>query len=447
MATPTTLLEVAGLEQSSRQAERSTARSALAAAQSALAAEHDNRTTLAAQLRELEDAAAAIRRQLPDAPMPADADALIAELEAKIIELRAVQAQILESDRAADEAGRDVEAADAQLAAATAGAAAATASRDQVQAEHDRRTAWKTAAGKSPLKDVPAAATTAADATAEPMKSAKARVEGDIPAELLARARERGTNAQTALDLVSDLAQDADDKVSAAVGGVVEAEADFRRAEAQLGGYFRSAQSDLARAVAILAAIPDAPPQTDAEVARITDPDIVKAGKAAATKESARDTARVNRDKAAAALEKAILAARASDVDADPATVQAVKDRQKDFDDSAAPLATAETAYTGQMRADLDRWEATVPDATWRLLADFEDAKATLDRLKASDPAALATAATTTEGSLVTALLAASKSGRTQSVLVLAAARSESRLAAAANSATARRFSAIRGDA
>jgi hypothetical protein len=447
MATPTTLLEVAGLEQSARQAERSAARSALAAAQTTLAAEQDNRATLAAQQRQLEDDIAAVRRKLPDAPMPADADALIDELEAKTIELRAVQAQILESDATADEAARDVEAADAELAAATAQAAAATAARDQVQTEHDRRNAWKTAAGKSPLKDVPAAATAAGDATAEPMKSAKARVEADIPAELIARARERGANARTAFDLVVDLAQDAGDKVSTSAGGVVQAEAAFRRAEAQLGAFFRSAPTDLARAIAVLEAIPDAPALTDAEVARITDTDIVKAGKAAAAKESARDTARTNREKAAAALEKAILAARAADVDTDPATVQAVKDKQKDFDDAAGPLATAETAYTAQMRADLDRWEATVPDATWRLLADFEEAKATLDRLKQSDPAALATAATAQEGNLVTALLAASKTGRTQSVLVLAAARSESRLAAAANSATARRFSAIRGDA
>jgi hypothetical protein len=447
MPLPTTLLEVAGLEQSTRQAERGAARSALAAAQAALAAEHDNRATLAEQQSKLEDDIAAIRRKLPDAPMPADADALIDELETKTIELRAVQAQILQSDAVANEAAREVGAADAELAAATARAAAATAARDQVQTEHDRRTVWKTAAGKAPLKDVPAQATAAADASAEPMKSAKARVEADIPAELIARARERGANARTAFDLVVDLAQDAGEKVSAAAGGIVQAEAVFRRAEAQLGDYFRSALTDLARAIAVLEAIPDAPALTDAEVARITDADIVKAGKAAADKESARDTARTNREKGAAALEKAILAARAVDVDIDPATVQAVKDKQKDFDDTAVPLATAEIAYTAQMRADLDRWEATVPDATWRVLADFEDARATLDRLKQSDPTALASAATTQEGNLVTALLAASKTGRTQSVLVLAAARSESRLGAAANSAAARRFSAIRGDA
>jgi hypothetical protein len=447
MATPTTLLEVAGLEQSSRQAERGGAQSALATAQAALATEQSKRALLGSQLRKLEDQAAELRRQLPDAPMRADAEALLAHLETKIIAIRAANAGILDADAAADEAGRQAEAAQAELAAATALAAAATAARDQVQAEHDRRQAWKTGVAKAPLKDVPAQATAALDATAEPMKSAKARVEADIPAELIARARERGSNARAALARIADLADDAENKVSSATGGVVKAEAAFRRAEARLGDYFRSAVPDLARAVEVLATIPTAPKLTQAEIDRIADADIVKAGKAAATKESARDAARAAREAAQAALDKAILAARANDVDVDPATVQAVIDRQKDYDDTAAPLTQAEAAYTAKMRDELDRWEATVPDATWRLLADFEDARATLDRLKAADPAALAAAATAREGDLVTALLAASKSGRTHSALILAATRSESRFAAAANSATARLFSAIRGDA
>src|SRR5204863_269606 len=73
---------------------------------------------------------------------------------------------------------------------------------------------------------------------------------------------------------------------------------------------------------------------------------------------------------AEAELIKAKLEARAADIDPEANPTQKVKDAQKDLDDARNAFAIADGNYLPANVKALDAWEAAVPDATWRHLAD-----------------------------------------------------------------------------
>ena len=453
MADPTTILEVADLEQANDLAAQTAANTALVNATAALAAAQSQQQELAAQLQTLQQLEADIRRQLAATAMPADGEALLEQLGQAIVDKRATQAQLATAEAQAGQSRLDVETAQAALASSTTAAGVAASAREQALHDDTERAAWKSAVAAAPLKDVKAQATTAANTANEPLHSAKARIEADIPADLLARARDRGAKARSLVDLARTAAENAEDRVAAQAGSdggvagkVVKAQTAFDRAVLELRAYVFNALPDYQRAVALLAAIPSAPSITQAEADRINDTTIVNDGKAAAAKEGDRDQARADVAAAQADLDLAILKAKADDIDADPSTVTAVQTAHTALEAATTALETAQTAYTDAMKEALDLWEATVPDTTWRLLANYDEANAILQRLKTTDPSALATAATSKEGDLVTALIADEKSERTEEYLADVAERAAGRLATTTNAAPAATFGAIRGD-
>ena len=117
-----------------------------------------------------------------------------------------------------------------------------------------------------------------------------------------------------------------------------------------------------------------------------------------------------------------------------------------DLSSAQTALTTAQGAYTAAIEQQARDWEATVPDTTWQLLADFERARGLLSDLQNPSPVALTTAMDNAEATLVTALLAADKSARTLAALQAEATR---RGAVATYETTAienRHFGAVRGD-
>jgi hypothetical protein len=447
MAVPTTLVEVAAQAEEHALAAETDQRQELARLQAGFATADAERAALAATLADLGAQAAEIRRRLPEQPMPADGTALIEQLEQLMIQVRAAHAGLLGAELAADETRRRLEAGEQQLAAAAAAAQQDAAAHGAEQAAAERRIADRTALTVAPLDELQARATAALAAGAEPLTAARARLATDVPAELLARARARRGARRQQLERVRTLAEDAAAIAAGERGDTAAKRLVFARADAALHAYATAAQGELQRALDLLEGIVAAPPPTPAEANRIADKTIVKNGKDAVTAEADRDTAADTLAAAEAALEAAELNARAADIDADVSKDAAVKKATKDRDAAAATLAPLETAYTQKLRAALDLWEATVPDATWRLLADLDEAETILGRLEDVDPAAeLADPLDDAEQDLVGALVADEKQARARAFVARAVVRSEARRDAADALSPARLDSALRGD-
>jgi hypothetical protein len=196
----------------------------------------------------------------------------------------------------------------------------------------------------------------------------------------------------------------------------------------------------------MLATVAGGPAPSAAESAAIDEPGLVAAGEAAAAAEKARDEAAAALAEAEAELEAKRLELRAADVDADPDADPAVAPLQDTVDQAATALADAEDAYTAEMRAALDRWEAAVPDGLWAHLVTFERARRILAALEGTEPAGLAAAVTTAEEALHDALVAEAKAVRTVDFLRAAAARRRERLEITETIQERRAASAVRGD-
>ena len=160
--------------------------------------------------------------------------------------------------------------------------------------------------------------------------------------------------------------------------------------------------------------------------------------------ESDRDAAQVDLDakqaKLAAARLKAIQAGVNPDTDHD------VQSAAADVTTAQGTLGTKNTAYTAAMRTDLDTWEAAVPDGTWHLLDDFEEASAVLASLRDTDPNQLVNDVSTTEATLVASQLALYKKSIVNQGVLAVVETSTAVYAAAKGAAAARKFSALRGD-
>ncbi len=448
MPAPTTMLQFANQEKSAYQSEQTKAQAALAAAQQVLAQAQADLATLSADFAKLQDQVASIHKQLAVTPMPADAAALAQQLETTIIALRAKQAQLLDGDDAVDEAQSEAENAQADFDHVNAALAKATSDQANAQADDATRTAWKQAVAAAPLNTLKADA--AAALAASPFTDAKTRIEGDIPSALITRARERGTLAVDRLMAFQTAATFAEDELStdldtnAGLGGKTQKRrVEFKRAQAAFGDYVQRAAERYDRALAVLAGVVSAPPLTQPEKDRITDVTIVAKGTAAATNEKARDDAEAAKQ---AALDDATLVALEADPDADVSGDPNVSAAATALQTSQTALTAAQNAYTAQNRKDLDTWEAAVPDSSWNLLAQFEEAKLVLTSLSTVDPTALATAMKTAESAYAGALFTEAQGARTTWFLTESAKRRADRLATATKSGKAHVFGALRGD-
>jgi hypothetical protein len=438
MAVPTTLLEFRTARRQQIQQDRTATETRLRELHQEESAARQSLQTLAGKIAAFDKQAAEIRKKLPLAPTQADGEALLAELETVTIQAQATRAAQLSNQTTLDTLTAAIQAAASALAAYSAALAGAQSEEDQAKTRAQRIQDQTTALSARPLDDVRAAAT-AALAGATP---ANDRIAADIPAALVARARERRVAAAALLGARAASLITAQDLGAEKLASAVQ------RAEDALAAYVSTAGSRLSQSEADLTRIadPSTSPLTPAQRARINEAVLVAGGTVAAAKEKALDDASAALAATQAALDDAILKALFADPDADPSADPAVTAATAVRDAAQTAFDTATGEYTDEMRAALSRWEAAVPEETWRLADSLEEAKSNLTSLEDQDPAALTSDLATAESNWVAALAAADTRTRAQQLL---AAEQESR-AAALGVETAvnrhRKYIALRGD-
>lgn len=382
MATPANLLALHTARRAAAEAARSKAEARLAAAQESIASAQKSKLADANTTANLEAEIAVLRAQLANPPTAADGEAMLAELEEKLIQLRALQSRQLGHDQAVASGQASISAASREITALQSREREAATAEASAKKRADRITAATDSLVAPPFDTLQAAATAAWDGRI----AAEERVKADIPAALLERARNRRVRASEELSRRKAAFASTQDL------GPTKNEAQTQRAEDALFGYLAQAKARLDQAAAVLARVADpaVSPLTDAARARIEDTDVVSKGTAAAAKEKARDDAQAFVDAAQAALDAAIVKALTTDPDTDPPTVSAVSDAQSALNLAVTALATAASNFSADERTDLDKWEAAVPEPTWRMAVDLEEAVAALVELKETDPATLA---------------------------------------------------------
>jgi hypothetical protein len=453
MATPTTISAFLTEQQTALTEAKKTADEDVGKAQKKHAAARKAHTDATKELAALETQVASIRKRLSEIITPADAAPLVAELEQKIVEQRAKQAQIFDLEEAVKLADAEVERAGAQLQTALAGLKRVADALADAKQRDEQSAGLKKKLDEEPLKGIGTDAETAL--LNPPFSDAKARIEDDLPATLIARARERRQQAEELLTLRRTAASDAQklvndelDSTGGLNGKIEKVMQDFERAMQAFRDYVVNSKGRLDQALASLAAVADKEkdPLTDAETGSINDPALQDDRDAAAEKEKARDDARVEFEKKSLAFENAVLKALATNVDANPADDLDVQNAIATLDIAKGDLALAQDEYTAAIRKVLDDWEATVPDSTWRQLADFEEAQRLLGELKSAKPADLLKAVEDAESALVLNMAALDKSARTLNVLESEAQKRVAQLDFEQDAAQRLKFRALRGD-
>lgn len=144
-------------------------------------------------------------------------------------------------------------------------------------------------------------------------------------------------------------------------------------------------------------------------------------------------------------VDDAVAAAKAKVPPVNPDTDPTVKAARAALEKAENELAKAERALI-PISGDLDAWEAAIPDPTWRMLVDLEEAERILTDLAAIKPADRLQAVKDKEAALVATLDAVARSARTLAFLEDSVAERMAWATRAAGAAPARLLSAIRGD-
>jgi hypothetical protein len=454
MAAPNTLHELAQMNEAAASAALAAARTAVQAKQSSLVA-----AQLAVEQAIQEQTAArsavdAVRKQLAEAKTEADATAATVDLGRTLIALREKSAALLDAESAFAVAQKSADASAEHLQEASSLLATAKSALAEEAQAAARRTASEDALMRAPLLTLPADArklkTTAPLNKA--FRDARARIEADIPAKLIERARERRQAALARSSQLMALAKAANDS-KLGLGAASETEnAKFRAAQSTLTDFIANSANRVDRAKALLARVADLAqsPLTAAQKAAITA--AAAKGEPAAAEEKKRDDARAKLQADEAALEEAVLKAKIGDIDkaaaidANPASDTTLAPLVTAQATSAAALATAEAAFTALMKADLQTWESAVPDDTWALLADFEEASEILTAVANADPAAMKSARDAAEKSYVDARIAEQKAARAKRFAVAEQARLAAPLKFESENQSRRVMAALRGD-
>jgi hypothetical protein len=331
---------------------------------------NDN-TKLAADLKLLDQATssiAAMRAQLAVTTVPANAQALIVKITAKIIEQRGLQGTVLDDQDALADATASVDAANATLSRAKARVASVTATLAQATADDAKRDALKAASTAPPLSSLKGDATTFLKSPT--VTHASARLGKNFPPEIVTIAGKRhGTRAGRVASLETAL-HNAQDALGAELatadglqGAVARAQIDFQRAQSALSQYVSTAADRFTKAQTVMemlaaieahpATVPDV--LTDAEKAQLFSPAaIAKAGaKASGVADPVTTTTQNAVDKAAADKVAADKEAAAQD-DADGAAALEIL---------AAGEAAAKAAAVGASQADKDAAKQAADDA------------------------------------------------------------------------------------
>jgi hypothetical protein len=247
--------------------------------------------------------------------------------------------------------------------------------------------------------------------------------------------------------LATDLAKDN------GLGGIAaQKQVAFARAEDALRQYLATAKSRFDKAIATmkaLEAIELAPAGTVPDV--LTDAEKAQLAAKKTAGAAAEPTAETIDDDLEAVyaadkdLDTQILAQIATNVD-QLDTDAAVRAKRDAIVAKLGALQAAKDAFKAANKADLDQWEAVIPDAAWQVLLDFEDGTAALTELAATDSAGLAAQMDAAENDYATARAAAELAQRRVDHLGDAIALRQKRLDAAVAAMSARLPSAIRGD-
>jgi hypothetical protein len=513
MPDPTTIFDYAARKRDDAKLAVASAQRQLAQAQSAIAAESENLAEATSAFSDLNKQADEARKKLAAAPTSADGEALLYALEQLVIRSRTKRASALKAQAELDAAKASAESAQTLLNAASARLASAESALQQAKEAHNQRDKLKTALTAAPLSTINADAEDAL--LNDPGASAKARVEADFPAELLARAEERfdAEAARIARTVADALAADDAALAERDVNGGGAGHADklwqaFLRGEAAARDFVNTAKSRFEKAQATLAGVADANrfPLTPEESASINDATLKTAREAAAAAENIRDDELKNLNDAGDALEAAILKAKAENKNPDETqevidarnTLAAAElafntadeawraeeiDRDAKLADVAAKqaalaiatqsaiaakidpetdanviaartalteaenaLETAEDNYKQSDHGILHAWEAAVPETTWLLLAEYEEASRALNDLKASDPAKLKADLDQAEKDYVEAKLKADASSNVLEQLAAEQTRRAGPRQSARQNQAQRLFGALRGD-
>lgn len=192
-------------------------------------------------------------------------------------------------------------------------------------------------------------------------------------------------------------------------------------------------------------------PNNDPAVAAAKDALKIADDKSTAAKKTFDDAAKVRTDAKKAVddrqkdVDDAIAAAKAKVPPVNPDTDPKVKDARTALEKAKNELAKAERPLI-PISGDLDAWEAAIPDSSWRMLVDREEAERLLTDLAGAKPADLLQAVKDKEAALVGALDTVARSVRSMAFLEDAVAERTALRTRAAGAAPARLLSAIRGD-
>jgi trimeric autotransporter adhesin len=460
MANPTTVLQFATAQNAALTAALQTAQTDLTAKQAAYAAATQARDAAKAALAQTAADMTSLRNQLASVPTPEDANALLASLQADIVKSRQQTGAISNAEGAAVAAQADLAAATAAVQLISTALKASAAALADAATQDARRSASKALLTSAPLSTIvaDAAAVLAGTAFVDPANKfkftdAQNRLQGDLPAALIAEAAQRMNDeiarsaAHSGEYLQAQQMLEAKWTADGGVTGAVTAlQSAFNRADAAFTNFVTTANDQFQRAKNALAqaADPTVSPLTAAQKAGINNAAAVAAATTAAAAEKTVDDAVAALAQKQEALDAAILTARSND--ADPNTDAGVAAATTARDTAKTALTTAQAAYTATLQGQMTSWEALVPDGEWQLLAAYEQAIITLNLLQNPGPTALLNVLNAAEQALVTGLLAADKSVRTTAALQSAATKQSAIASWETTASDTRRFSALRGD-
>jgi hypothetical protein len=452
-----TLLSVAQDELTKANDEMTKATSDLTGAQGDLAQAQGDLATATASLAGLQDARAALLRQIAQTTIAADGQQLFDDLDANTTKIRSRQAAIVDAQERIAYATSRITAAQDELEQATAAAAASKAAAAVAQKRDDDHTAWIQAATSPPLQNIPGqASVTNAGAAKDAADAAIARLDGgsggDIPHELFQRAQERRAQreARAAAIAASAAAAEDDQATASAQGGLAGTAAHsklaFMRSETAVRDFALTAQERYDRALALLAGVANSTPLNAAEQNRIATL-LTEANNANAfALQKARDSAQSTLDAANDAVDAAVLAAIANDPSGDPSADANVQNAVNALPALQQALSNAKTAFVGAPKDALDALEASVPDATWSLFDEYQHALSLLAGLNAVDPTTITGTLTSTEQTYADALRGVQDNARAVLALGEVAKERDARAESIGQTQQSRLLQALRGD-
>jgi hypothetical protein len=448
----TTLLDFATTDLARVNGDKTSAQSAVSAAQTGLAAAQQDRDDNARAIGNKQDDIARKRIEIANAAMPADAAAAAAELETMLIELNDLQAHAVDVQVQIDTYQSQIDVQLDILGNATTRSVQATSALSAAQKTDAGHAAWHASIGVAPLATISADATTALGSQA--YTDAKARAQDGFDATLLAHVRKRESNEQTRLALIESTLQDMEDDLDAKIeadrglaGAVAPLQRTYDRAAADFRALATGAQDRYNRALGLITTIATAPALTDAERNRMLDATIVNAAKSnPVTHEEAVETAEDALTEAQIGLDRA---QAQTDVGLTP--FDTVANQTTAFNTATGDVGTAQGAFVSADEDALDKWEVTVPDSSWSLLAAFDEATLILNDLKTNATPTKLAAAEKAMTDAATALVTTGLDPLAQSehdiALLSERAKQQSELLdAAERNGSARVLNAMRGD-